>query len=352
MAVMKKGAFCTDIHFGKKSNSKLHNEDCIRFLKWFKKNVEEMGDVDYIGFLGDWHENRRAIDIDTLNYSFEGARILDSIGLPVYFVVGNHDLGRRHTRDIHSIIPYSELKNFIIVDEPLVSEDIGDGMLWSPYLFHSEYPDLQKYLNIPVWAGHFEFQGFVITGQSGTLMNAGPLPTDYQGPRHIFSGHFHKRQAHEQVIYMGNCFPMDFGDAGDNARGMMTYDHEKDEVTFFDWEDCPSYIKTTISALVEDDSILRPDARVKCIVDIPLTYNETLKLRSHYTDAYGLRDFIMEESRELHDAMTGTDSEIKWDETTRLKGVNELVIEMLNEIDSDQIDNSMLVQIYRGLTAA
>ena len=351
--VLKKGAFMTDIHFGKKANSRVHNEDCINYLKWFKQQVEEIGDVDYIGFLGDWNENRSAINIDTLNYSYQGAKILDSIGLPVYFIVGNHDLHRRHTRDVHSVIPYQELKNFTIVDEPLVADNIGDGMLWCPYLFSTEYPDLQKYLNIPIWAGHFEFRGFVITGYTIT-MNTGPDPKDYKGPKHIFSGHFHKRQAHDQVVYIGNTFPMDYGDAGDNARGMMVYDHVEDDVTFIDWDQCPTYMKTTLTALTDGEVKVEKNARVKCIVDIPISFQESQELRSYFLDKFELREFAMEESREISSAISSTESSVSWDDETKLKGVNELIVEMLDELKGDVVDNKlidkdMLIEIYQGL---
>lgn len=349
MTKLKKGAFCTDIHFGKKRNSRLHNEDCIRYLQWFASKVREIGDIDYVGFLGDWHENRSAIDIETLNYSYQGARILNDIGVPVYFIIGNHDLGRRHTRDIHSIIPYDELENFVLINEPTVCDNIGDGMLWCPYLFHTEYPTLQKYLDVPVWAGHFEFRGFVITGYTIT-MNVGPDPSDYQGPKHIFSGHFHRRQAHNQVVYIGNTFPMDFGDAGDFSRGMMTYDHDKDEVLFHDWADCPKYIKTTLSDLAEGKVKLEREARVKCIVDVQLTYQESQEIRNAYLEEFDLREFSMEESREISSAISDTEATIDWSDETKLKSVNELVVDMLKEIETDSIDNDMLVQIYNSLT--
>ncbi len=345
---MKKGAFCTDIHFGKKANSVLHNQDCIRFLEWFKQRIIEIGDIDYVAFLGDWHENRSAINTETLNFSYMGAKILDSIGVPVYFIIGNHDLHRRHTRDIHSVIPYKEMKNFTIVEEPFYEKNIGDGMLWCPYMFHGEYPSLQQYTKIPIWAGHFEFRGFVITGYTIT-MNVGPDPTDYKGPEHIFSGHFHKRQAHEQVVYMGNVFPMDFGDAGQIDRGMMTYDHDANKTTFYDWEDCPRYVKTTLTALTENDLDLVADTRVKCIVDIPISYQESQELRAHFLDNFKLREFTMEESREISSAITDTDSNVSWDGDAKLKGVNELVVEMLNDIDSEHIDNDMLIELYQGL---
>ncbi len=353
MTKMKKGAFCTDIHFGKKSNSRKHNEDCIRYLEWFEKQVADAGDIDYIAFLGDWNENRSAINIETLNFSYEGARILNRIGLPVYFIIGNHDLFNRNNRDVHSVIPYQELENFNIIDQPTVVEEIGDGMLFCPYMFAQEYPSLQAYKDVPIWAGHFEFKGFVITGH-GLVMNSGPDCTDYKGPKHIFSGHFHKRQANEQVIYIGNCFPMDFSDAGDNARGMTIYDHAEDEVTFVDWPQCPRYIKTTLTALMDGDEVLETNARVKCIVDVPISFQESQELRNYFSEKFELREFSMEESRELSAAVSGTESSISWTEETQLKSVDELVVDMLGELTGDVVDKELinkdlLIEIYQGL---
>ena len=348
MTRLKKAAVCTDIHFGKKSNDKTHNEDCIRFLEWFKEQVKADPEIDHIMFLGDWNENRSALNIETLNYSYQGAKLLDSIGLPVFFIIGNHDLYRRHTRDVHSVIPYQELNNFTLIAEPVVIEEIGNGgALVCPYLFHKEYPQLKKYLNLETWWGHFEFKGFVITGYSIT-MPTGPDPLEYKGPKHIVSGHFHKRQAHEQVIYVGNTFPMDFGDAGDNNRGMTTYDHDKGEVLFHNWPDCPKYIKTTLTELLDKTVELHPEARVKCIVDVPISFEESTELRTVFMERYNLREFTMEESREIRSALTETESNVDW-ENTKLKGVNELVVEMLRDISTDHVNSEMLVEIYHGL---
>lgn len=348
MKKLKKSAVCTDIHFGKKSNSKIHNEDCINFLNWFADQVKNDPDIDHVMFLGDWNENRSSLNIETLNYSYQGARILNNIGLPVFFVIGNHDLYRRNARDIHSVIPYQELENFTLITEPVVIKEIGNGgALLCPYLFHEEYSKLKKYVNLETWWGHFEFRGFVITGYSIT-MPTGPDPKDYNGPKHIFSGHFHKRQAHEQVVYIGNTFPMDFGDAGDFNRGMMTYDHDADEANFINWPDCPKYIKTTLSSLLDGETTLYDQCRVKCIVDIPIDYQESQHLRTTFTEKYNLREFAMEESYEKASALSENDNVVD-DEYVKLKGVDELVVEMLNGIDTEHYDNQMLIDIYKGL---
>lgn len=343
---LKKGAFCTDIHFGKKSNSKLHNEDCIRYLEWFCEQVKADPEIDYVGFLGDWNENRSSLNVATLNYSYRGAKLLNELGMPVYFVIGNHDLYHRHTREVHSIVPFAEFDNFIIIDEPTVVEEIERTALFSPFLFNDEYADMVEYLKIPVWFGHFEFKGFLVTGYS-IRMPTGPNPKDFKGPRHIISGHFHKRQEEGNIIYMGNCFPMDFGDAGDNKRGMMTYDNVAQTREFIDWPDCPKYISIALTSLLEGTVKMFPNSRVKCVVDVPISYEESTLIRETFTEKYDLREFTMEESAEIQKAMEDTEV-IDWDEN-ELVSTDDLVLHMLGDIDTPHINNDMLVTIYTKL---
>ena len=61
--MIKKAALWTDIHFGKRNNSILHNEDCLNFVKWFIQKIKEEGDVTHIIFLGDFFDS--AVNIYT-----------------------------------------------------------------------------------------------------------------------------------------------------------------------------------------------------------------------------------------------------------------------------------------------
>ena len=65
--MLKKAAVCTDIHFGKKTNSKVHNEDCIRFLEWFRDQVKKDPEIDHIMF----------------HYIFQISALSDLIGNPL-----------------------------------------------------------------------------------------------------------------------------------------------------------------------------------------------------------------------------------------------------------------------------
>jgi DNA repair exonuclease SbcCD nuclease subunit len=348
--LIKTAAF-TDIHWGAKANSLMHNEDCMRYIEWFCDNIKNDSEIDNIIFLGDWFENRSAINVSTMKYAYHGLQKINELGLPIYFIIGNHDLYYRHSRDIHSITSYGEFANLTIIDEPTTVNEIHNGVLISPYLFDQEYEGLKNYIDLDTWWGHFEFKGFVVTGYNVT-MPTGPDSNEYIGPKYIFSGHFHKRQARDQIVYIGNAFPTNFGDAGDSGRGMMIYNHKNQDAEFKDWEDCPRYIKTTLSEILETPesrkNILHPQARVKCVVDIPISFEESTYLREKFMVEFDLREFSMEESQEIRQAMTETESDIDWD-NTELTSVNDLVLRMLNDIDTPHIDNEKLVSIYKNL---
>lgn len=344
-----KTASFTDIHFGCKSNSEQHNTDCENFIDWFCDNVRKDPSIDNIVFMGDWFENRSALNVMTMNYSYRCAKKLNDLGLPVFFIIGNHDLYHRHTRALYSTINFQEFTNFIVINEPTVIEDlgVGNGSLVCPYMFHHEYPELLKFSHCSTWWGHFEFKGFVVTGHS-VKMPTGPDPIDYTGPKRIFSGHFHKRQTERHVIYIGNTFPTNFGDAGDNNRGMAVYDHTNDSIKFFDWIDCPKYMKVSLSELLDEEIDLYTNSRVKCLIDVPITFEESSVVRQTYMERYALREFIMEESRAITDALTSTDTELE-NLDLDVNSVDDLVVKMLSDIKSELITNSKLIEIYSQL---
>lgn len=346
---LNKAAQFTDIHWGKKSNSPMHNQDCLDYIDWFCDQVKKDPTIDHVNFLGDWHENRSSLNLATLKASYEGAKKINDLGLPVFFIVGNHDLYHRHTRDVHSMHHLDELNNFIIIDEPVVYTDVGAGTFFSPFLFQHEYNDLGGYLDYKTWIGHFEFKGFVVTGHTVT-MPTGPDVDDFKGPDIIFSGHFHKRQANANVVYIGNTFPMDFGDAGDAARGMCVYTHDTKDVQFIDWPECPRYIRCILSDLLDNTVKMYPHARVRCSVDVAISFEESTKIKTLFVDKYKLREFGLEESRELANVLSDTDVD-QIDTSNPLKSVDELILEMLTSIDAPQIDNELLVKIYRTLPA-
>lgn len=344
---IKKIALFTDIHWGKKNNSKIHNQDCLDYCEWFCAQVKHDTSITHVAFLGDWFESRSSINIETLEMSYQGLKMINDLGLPVFFIVGNHDLHKRHTRDIHSVNIFNEVPNIQVIDRPIVI----DNLLFSPYLFEDEYKKLIQYNNLWAWFGHFEFRNFIITGYN-VRMQFGPDHTLFTGPKKIFSGHFHKRQANDNIVYLGNTFPMDFGDAGDNERGMAIYEISSDKISFLNWDDCPKYYKTTLSKVVEDDWKPLPKMKVKCLVDIDISYTDAQEIKSVMIETYNLREFILEENKIAKQELLEGEEVDAEEEFMEFSSIDELVVKQLESIVQEKgssIDPTKLVTLYKSL---
>lgn len=337
----------TDIHFGAKNNSDQHNQDCLNYLKWFVKHAKKEK-PSHIFFLGDWFENRSQISVKTLNYSQEGARLLDSLGVPIIFIVGNHDLYLKSERKIFSTSIFQDMKNFVLVDEPMYLDN-EQKWLVTPYLFKEEYPDLAASVNAAKYVlGHFEFRGFVVTG-ADRIMEHGPDAEHFSSPKYIFSGHFHKRQANKNVIYIGNTFPTNYGDAGESDRGYCVLDATTDEVYFIDWPLAPLYFKTRLSQILAENSDFPKNARVRCILDMDVVYSEVQLLREEMISMFGLREFSVEMDGEARKEMLTEGLEVSTDIdlSTLDNTVRQLIKEGVHA--STNIDPNVLIALYEDL---
>lgn len=294
----------TDIHFGKKNNSLVHNQDCLDFVDFVIDQVKKDSEIDAIAFLGDWFENRNAINVMTLDAANEAADKLNKIGLPIFFEIGNHDLYHRHNRSIYSPKTFKDKSNFVIVDHFVL---VNNTFLFSPFLFHNEYPEMLQFNNgnVKYAFGHFEFKNFVLTGTSN-IMERGPEHTMFDKFTFLFSGHYHKRQMKDNTIYIGNTFPMDYGDAGDSARGVCILDTRNNAVKFVNWSGCPLYFKVNLSTLLDGHWTPPLNSRITCLKDMDISYSEVQLLRETFIKEFNLREFKIDENNQAKkDSITG-----------------------------------------------
>jgi DNA repair exonuclease SbcCD nuclease subunit len=320
-------AMFTDIHFGARNNSDLHNLDNLEFIDWFIERVKEEK-PSHIAFLGDFFENRNAINVRTMNHATDACRRLNALGIPIIWIVGNHDLYHRQNRTIFSTDMFNDLENFFIVSEPI---KLNADWFVAPYLFKDEYPTLIADINSSKYVmGHFEFRDFVVTG-ADRKMEHGPDASDFSGPEYIFSGHFHKRQTNKNIIYIGNTFPTNFGDAGDKERGCAIFDIENKDVYFHDWEEAPLFFKTRLSRVLDGDCAFPPRSRVRCLLDMDIGYSDVQALREEMLTGLQLREFSVEE-----------------DILARKELLSE-GLELEGEIDLTSLDNTVRKLIYEGV---
>lgn len=336
--LFKKAAMFTDIHYGMRTNSEQHNKDCDDFVDWFIKTAREEG-CETCFFLGDWHHNRATINIQTLHYSLNGLEKLSANFEHVYIIIGNHDMYARHHREVHSLEWGKHLPNVHLVDK-LVT--IGDVTL-SPFLVNDEYL-LLKDVRSKYFLSHLELPNFLMNAQI-EMPDHGELQTSHVNQfDYVFSGHFHKRQQKGNVIYIGNAFPHNFSDVGDDARGMMILEWGGTP-EFRTWEMAPKFRIYTLSQVLDKpEELLKPNSYVKINLDIDLSFEEAAFIRETLLPQYGLREMT------LIPMKTDLETDNTDYENTAFESVDTIIQKQIDELEEgNAFDKKLLLQIYQNL---
>ena len=335
--LFKKAAILTDIHFGLKSNSQLHNEDCLNFVKWFILKAKEEG-CETCLMLGDWHNNRAAINIVTLNYSLQAIELLGKAFDRVFFIPGNHDLYYRDKRDIQSAEWARHIPNIHIMNDFHKEGDVS----FVPWLVGDDAKKVQK-IEAEYMFGHFELPSFYMNAMV-QMPDVGEISRDhFQGVGHMYSGHFHKRQTHKNITYVGNCFPHNYADAGDDDRGMTVLEWGQ-PAKHFAWPDQPRFRVYNLSDVLKTpEELLNPNMHCRVKLDIDITYEEATFIKETFVGTYNLRELTLLPVKET---TLGDDIQLG---NVKFESIDSIVTNQLTSIQSDAYDPKLLLDIYRQL---
>lgn len=337
--LFKKAAVFSDLHFGMKNNSKQHNDDCSSFIDWFIDEAKSRGSETCI-FCGDYHHNRATLNVTTMNYSIDNLRKLSEAFETVYFIVGNHDLYYREKRDINSF-PYANLfDNVTIISAEI--EEIGNVTL-VPWLVGDEWRRVTNLKSKYVF-GHFELPHFMMNALVQMPDHGGLTSEHLVGPEYVFSGHFHKRQTQGNIHYLGSPFPHNYADVWDDQRGGM----------FLEWDGVPEYVNyagpryitVKLSELLDSaDELLNSKTFCKVTLDIQISYEEANFIKETFAEQYSPRELTL-----IPDKKDTSLTEGAVVDNSSVESVDQIVYSQLNAVESDIIDNKVLLSIYQSLS--
>lgn len=332
--LFKRAAVFGDIHLGLKQNSRMHLDDCDRYIDWFIAEAQAR-DCETCIFLGDWNHHRASISVTTMNSSIRNLKKLNAAFDTVYFIVGNHDLYYKDRRDLNSIEYARDLDNFVFVDQILVQDDVA----LVPWLVGNEWRKVSK-IKCRYMFAHFELPHFMMNALV-EMPDHGGLNSEHLGsPDYVFSGHFHKRQCLNNIHYIGNAFPHNYADVGDDERGAMFLEWGGEPV-YVNWAECPKYRVIKLSTLLDNHSTMLDQythARVK--LDINISYEEASFIREKFAEQYNVRELHLIPVKE-EEEQVGVD--------ISFESVDQIVIQQLETVESNTVNPQRLIEIYRGL---
>lgn len=335
--LFKRAIAFTDIHFGLKSNSLQHNQDCESFVDWAIALAKERN-CETGFFLGDWHHHRASINLQTLNFSLRSLEKLSQAFDRFYFIPGNHDLYYRDKRDIHGVEWAKHIPNIHICNDWFKDGDV----VIAPWLVGDDHKHVSK-LSAKYVFGHFELPHFKMNAMV-EMPDHGELQNDhFAGVDRVFSGHFHLRQQKQNITYIGNCFPHNFADAGDHKRGCMILEWGA-EPEYHAWPDQPLYNVWNLSQVIDHAAeILKPNMHVRVQLDIEISYEEANYIKETFITQYGLREMALMPNKRtaLEEDMAPGD--------VKFESVDQIVTDQITKIESEFYDPKLLLQIYQAL---
>ena len=335
--LFKRAAVFTDIHWGLKSNSIQHNTDCSNFVDWFIQEAKRNG-CETCFFLGDWNHHRATINIQTLQFGLRALERLNDSFEQVFFIVGNHDLYYKDKRDVHSIEWGRHLPRVHIINEFFKQDDV----IITPWLVGDEWEKL-KTMQARYLFGHFELPYFYMNAMV-EMPDHGELKSEHLSRfERVFSGHFHKRQSRGNITYVGNAFPHNYSDAGDDERGMMILEWGS-KPEFIAWPDQPRFRVYNLSTVLDNtDELLQPGMNVRINLDIDVTYEESSYIRETLIPKYQLREM----------SLIPVKVDLGQDDTDytnlQFESVDSIIISQIEQLQQGNFDRQLLLDIYRNL---
>lgn len=337
MGLFKKVACFTDLHVGLKGNSQVHLADCEEFVDWFIETAKAQG-CDTAIFMGDWHHNRNSINLITLDTSI---RLLEKLGSAFdqfFWFPGNHDLFYKDKRDIHSSSFGKHIPGVTVVDGVQTIKDVT----LVPWLVGDEWKNISK-VKSKYMFGHFELPLFYMNAMVQMPDHGELQASHFQNQDFVFSGHFHKRQNQGKIWYIGNAFPHNYADAWDDARGMMILEWGG-EPEFIDWPDAPKFRTVKLSRLLdEQDTLIKSKMYFKVNLDIDITYEEANFLKETFMGNSNIREISLIQEK------INVEGEFEDNPDSKFESVDQIVIDQLVNITSEQFDQKLLLDIYRSL---
>ena len=229
-------AIITDQHFGARKSSRIFHE----YFKDFYDNVFfptlEKENIKVVFDLGDTFDNRKAVDIWSVNWSrkyyFDR---LQEMGIEVHSLVGNHTAYYKDTNKINTLENFlGEYPNVKIYDSPTEVMIGGLPILFIPWICQDNQEETYKLIEeteCEVAMGHLELNGF--EAHKGFIMNHGIDKRLFSKFKQVFSGHYHTKSSHENCHYLGNPYQIYWNDWGDE-RGFHIYDTNTLNKTFYE----------------------------------------------------------------------------------------------------------------------
>lgn len=241
----------SDLHFGVRVNSFEWLDNHTSYFKNFFipliENTKQSNDAIFI--LGDWFDNRQQLDILVMNRSISLVKQMANI-LPVYFIVGNHDIYKKKDTDVNSLSIFKDIPNVKVFENPTVLKSNTFKVLLLPWVGDkNKEEEYIKHTDLDYVFAHTDIEGFLLDN-GREIKNSALNYRKFKKIKRMFSGHIHKRQERGNFIYLGSPYHTKRSDIN-NEKGVYIFNPSNNSINFYKNDYSPIFQRINLSNLLD-----------------------------------------------------------------------------------------------------
>lgn len=221
---------------------------------------------DIIVLLGDLFDNRDVVPINVLNY---GQMLLERMSktCPVHVLIGNHDIYNKSTNNVNSVKPFDYIPNIHVYENPTKILFNNKSILILPWVEHrdEQVKLLKQYSGCDYLFCHSDLNGARMHLTSVAHRNKNKIDVeDFDGYKHVYSGHIHLVQHNKNFTFVGSIHEMDRNDYG-NQKGIFVLDTDNDTEEFIPNNISPKFKKVYLNT---EEDIAQIETRTNDWIDL------------------------------------------------------------------------------------
>lgn len=228
--------FLGDLHFGYKSDSRVHSKYLIAFFKTILFPYLKANNIKVVIQFGDLVHHRKHINIRVMTEVFdEYFDLFEAEGIRLVQMLGNHDVFYKNTNRVNAInnlLGRSNFKHIEFVDQFTTIDIDGikfDIIPWITSDNEIEIFDKISKSNSQFLCGHLELPGFTLStgikSRSGTDVNV------FKRYDKVYTGHYHIKSSSANVQYLGIPYELNWGDIHED-KGFWVFDTATKDAEF------------------------------------------------------------------------------------------------------------------------
>ncbi|MBC8442774.1 MAG: metallophosphoesterase [Proteobacteria bacterium] len=225
-------ALINDTHWSARGDSQLFFDYFMKFFDDVFFPYLKENNITTIIHAGDLMDRRKFVNFNILNQI--RTRFIDRLrdeGIEMHCILGNHDVYYRNTNSVNSLRElFSD--DIVIYEEPTVVNFDGLNIALLPWVNKENYDQSINFIktaSAPILVGHLELEGYDV--MRGIKHKGGMNSKLFNRYEQVFTGHFHCRQKHDNIYYMGTQYQITFADLKEQ-KGFHVFDTDNREIEF------------------------------------------------------------------------------------------------------------------------